>query len=266
MNLLDKLNIDINKLDFIEKIIAANIFVFFLSIFLYIFNFHQDFIRLFSLDNEFLTKPWSIFTYSFIHGFSTNQFGQSFMPGFSSFFDLIVTIVLLSFTSNNIKNLLGEKIITQLFIYGVIFGGIVFIFLNHNNDQLMGASAGISSLLMFLFLLSPNMGLKIFTFSIEFKYLMAFIFFYDFLRIITPGDFGVYSHIGGYFVGLYFYFSIYGFPNNRRTRSFKKSKKYTNKLSKVDKILDKISKSGYDSLNDEEKEFLFKQGGKNEKP
>ena len=26
-------------------------------------------------------------------------------------------------------------------------------------------------------------------------------------------------------------------------------------------ILDKISKSGYDSLSDEEKEYLFKQGG-----
>ena len=80
MNLFDNLNIDINKLDFIEKIIAANILVFILSIFLYIFNFHADFIGLFSLDNEFLTKPWSIFTYSFIHGFSTNQFGESFMP------------------------------------------------------------------------------------------------------------------------------------------------------------------------------------------
>ena len=31
---------------------------------------------------------------------------------------------------------------------------------------------------------------------------------------------------------------------------------------KVDKILDKISKSGYDSLDDDEKEYLFKQGGK----
>jgi hypothetical protein len=36
----------------------------------------------------------------------------------------------------------------------------------------------------------------------------------------------------------------------------------TSKQSKIDKILDKISKSGYDSLSKVEKEFLFKQGGK----
>ena len=29
----------------------------------------------------------------------------------------------------------------------------------------------------------------------------------------------------------------------------------------IDAILDKISKSGYDSLNQSEKEFLFKAGG-----
>ncbi|WP_369598094.1 DUF6576 domain-containing protein, partial [Mesonia mobilis] len=72
--------------------------------------------------------------------------------------------------------------------------------------------------------------------------------------------FGVYSHIGGYFVGLYFYFSVYGLPNNRRPRYSKKPKKYTNKQSKVDKILDKISKSGYESLSKAEKDFLFNAG------
>ncbi|HNU60145.1 MAG TPA: rhomboid family intramembrane serine protease, partial [Aquaticitalea sp.] len=33
-----------------------------------------------------------------------------------------------------------------------------------------------------------------------------------------------------------------------------------NKQKQVDLILDKISKSGYDSLSKEEKEFLFKAG------
>ena len=36
--------------------------------------------------------------------------------------------------------------------------------------------------------------------------------------------------------------------------------KSENKQNKIDIILDKISKSGYDSLNDEEKKYLFKQG------
>ena len=33
----------------------------------------------------------------------------------------------------------------------------------------------------------------------------------------------------------------------------------TKKQEKTDRILDKISKSGYDSLNKEEKDFLFNQ-------
>ena len=34
-----------------------------------------------------------------------------------------------------------------------------------------------------------------------------------------------------------------------------------NKQAKIDQILDKISKSGYESLNREERDYLFKQGG-----
>tara|TARA_B100000524_G_scaffold298491_1_gene173035 strand:+ start:1591 stop:2388 length:798 start_codon:yes stop_codon:yes gene_type:complete len=262
MNFIEKINLDFNRLDFIEKVIATNIIVFISSIFLYLFDFHKYFIELFSLDNNFLSKPWSIFTYSFIHGFKENQLGEPIMQGISSLFELLIMIALLNYTSKSIKNLLGEKIIIQLFICGVIFGGIIFLFLNPiNGGLIMGASAGISALLMFLFFLSPNMGLRIFSFTIEFKYIMSFILFVDFFRLIDPNDFGVYAHIGGYLVGLFFYFSIYGFPKiNNKTRIRKKPKKYTNKQRRIDKILDKISKSGYDSLDEEEKEFLFRQG------
>ena len=35
------------------------------------------------------------------------------------------------------------------------------------------------------------------------------------------------------------------------------------KQKKIDEILDKIAKKGYDSLSKEEKEFLFKSGSNN---
>ena len=91
---------------------------------------------------------------------------------------------------------------------------------------------------------------------------MAFILFTDFLKLISPGQFGVYSHIGGYLVGIYYYYSLYGFPKKVSVHNHKKRKtNFRNKQNKIDMILDKISKSGYDSLSDEEKEYLFKQGG-----
>ena len=64
-------------------------------------------------------------------------------------------------------------------------------------------------------------------------------------------------------VGIFYYYYLYGLPKfDKKRKKINKRKPTHNKQSRVDSILDKISKSGYDSLNDEEKEFLFKQGNK----
>lgn len=245
MNFLDKFNIDLSKLDFFQKIIGVNILVFILYRLTFLFKFQNDFISYFSLETNFLTKPWSILTYAFIH---------------QGLFELIFMIILLVFSTNSIANLLGKKITINLFFLGIFFGGIAYL-LSGSKGPLIGASAGISSLLIFLLLLTPNLGVRIFRFSIEFKYIMAFILFTDFLKLISPGQFGVYSHMGGYLVGIYYYYSLYGFPKKIISKNQKKTKtNFKNKQTKIDMILDKISKSGYDSLNDQEKEYLFKQG------
>ena len=246
MNLFDKFNIDLSKLDFFQKIIGFNILVFILYRLTFLFKFQNDFISYFSLETNFLTKPWSILTYAFIH---------------QGLFELIFMIILLVFSTNSIANLLGKKITINLFFLGIFFGGVAYL-LSGSKGSLIGSSAGISSLLFFLLLLSPNLGVRIFRFTIEYKYIMAFILFTDFLKLISPGQFGVYSHIGGYLVGIYYYYSLYGFPKKVSVQNHKKRKtNFRNKQNKIDMILDKISKSGYDSLSDEEKEYLFKQGG-----
>ncbi len=245
MNFLEKFNVDLNKLDFFQKIIVVNIIVFIVYRLTFMFSFQNDFISYFSLETDFLTKPWSIFTYAFIH---------------EGLFELIFMIILLTFSTNSIANLLEKKTTINLFFLGIFFGGVAYLF-SGSQGSLIGASAGVSSLLFFLLLLSPNMGVRIFKFTIEFKYIMAFILFTDFLKLISPSQFGVYSHIGGYFVGTCYYYSLYGFPKNIKFKNQKiRKKNFKNKQNKIDMILDKISKSGYDSLSDEEKEYLFKQG------
>ena len=245
MNFLEKFNIHLNKPDFFQKIIGVNILVFIIYRLTFLFRFQNDFISYFSLEADFLSKPWSILTYSFIH---------------EGLFELIFMIILLIFSTNSIANLLGKKITVNLFFLGIIFGGITYL-ISGSQGSLIGASAGVSSLLFFLLLLSPNLGVRIFRFTIEFKYIMAFILFTDFLKLVSPGQFGVYSHIGGYLVGAYYYYSLYGFPKNIKFKNQKiRKKNFKNKQNKIDMILDKISKSGYDSLSEEEKEYLFKQG------
>ena len=247
MNFQKNFNLNISNLNFFQKIIGINILMFIIYRFSSVFGFQQEIISLLSLEQNILTKPWSIISYAFIH---------------QGLFELIFMIFLLLFSTSSISNLLGDKISINLFFVGIFFGGVIYLFTG-TSSPLIGASAGISALLMFLLLLSPDLGLRIFRFTIKYKYLMAFILFTDLLKLISPGQLGVYSHIGGYMVGVFYYYSLYGFPRLTK-RKKTPTRKYTheNKQSKVDKILDKISKSGYDSLDDDEKEYLFKQGGK----
>ena len=244
MKIFDRFDFDIYNLNFAQKIAIINVLVFLVFRLSFLFKLESDFLNLFSLSSNFFYNPWSIITHAFIH---------------QGIFDLVFMLILLFFSCNSISNLLGEKITIYLFFVGIILGSIFFLFFSNSQNILIGASAGISSLLIFLLFLSPNLELRFFRFNIKFKYLMALILFTDFLRFLSPGEFGIYSHIGGYLAGTFYYFSIYGLP-----KKYKKPRtiKPTNKQKETDYILDKISKSGYDSLTSKEKEFLFRQKDK----
>ncbi len=47
-----------------------------------------------------------------------------------------------------------------------------------------------------------------------------------------------------------------------KTKSYPKTTNKNEEQAKIDAILDKISKSGYDTLSKEEKDFLFNAGKK----
>lgn len=244
MKIFDRIDFDIYNLSFAQKIAIINVLVFLVFRLSFLFKLESDFLNLFSLSSNFFYNPWSIITHAFIH---------------QGIFDLVFMLILLFFSCNSISNLLGEKITIYLFFVGIILGSIFFLFFSNSQNILIGASAGISSLLIFLLFLSPNLELRFFRFNIKFKYLMALILFTDFLRFLSPGEFGIYSHIGGYLAGTFYYFSIYGLP-----KKYKKPRtiKPTNKQKETDYILDKISRSGYDSLTSKEKDFLFRQKDK----
>ena len=100
---------------------------------------------------------------------------------------------------------------------------------------------------------------------------MFLLFFMDIIRLFANSnpDGGVIAHLGGYLAGFYHYTSVYGIGDFKR---FYKRRKPRNKKNespadfsrqkKIDIILDKISKSGYDSLSKSEKQYLFKSGKK----
>lgn len=238
-----------------EKIIFLNIGVYISYLILELFSLSYI-NEYFALTSDYLYNPWSIITYAFIH---------------QGFYELIFMLILIYYSSSKLINLYGEKIPIRIFFTGIILGGLFFLLFFNGNEPLIGSSAGACALLFFMLCYMPNHIIKISFIKFEFKYLMYLLFFMDIIRLFankTP-DGGAIAHLGGYLAGFYHYTSVYGIGDFKR---FYKQRKPRNKKNKspadfseqkrIDIILDKISKSGYDSLSKSEKEYLFKSDKK----
>tara|TARA_B100000945_G_scaffold316593_1_gene317823 strand:+ start:261 stop:1094 length:834 start_codon:yes stop_codon:yes gene_type:complete len=273
MELKNKINVYISGLSIVEKIILLNIIVyllpFILKTLLFLFNIKGlSFISWFTIDaniSEFILKPWSLLTYGFIHGSLSHIFWN---------------MIILYYFGNILQNIFGEKLILNLFLSGIIAGGLTYL-ISYNlfpvfkgvNSVMIGASAGVMSVLFFLAAYNPQYRIRIIFFDIKILYIALFLFFYDIIQIPLNNSGGHIAHIGGALWG-YYYSVKYNngsdlvnsilsyFKKNTNFKPSVKSKKDTKNFdqNKIDEILDKISDSGYDSLTKSEKEYLFKVG------
>ena len=273
MELKNKINLYISGLNIVEKIILFNITLyllpFVLKTVLFLFNIKGlSIVNWFTIDatlSEFILKPWSILTYGFIHG---------------SFSHIFWNMLILYYFGNILKNIFGEKLILNLFLSGIVAGGLTYL-ISYNlfpvfkgvNSVMIGASAGVMSVLFFLAAYDPQYRIRIIFFDIKILYIALFLFFYDIIQIPLNNSGGHIAHIGGALWG-YYYSVRYNngsdlvnsilsyFKKNTNNKSSVKSKKDNKNFdqNKIDEILDKISDSGYDSLTKSEKEYLFKVG------
>ena len=273
MELKNKINLYISGLNIVEKIILFNITLyllpFVLKTVLFLFNIKGlSIINWFTIDatlSEFILKPWSILTYGFIHG---------------SFSHIFWNMLILYYFGNILKNIFGEKLILNLFLSGIVAGGLTYL-ISYNlfpvfkgvNSVMIGASAGVMSVLFFLAAYDPQYRIRIIFFDIKILYIALFLFFYDIIQIPLNNSGGHIAHIGGALWG-YYYSVKYNngsdlvnsilsyFKKNTNNKPSVKSKTDNKSFNqdKIDEILDKISDSGYDSLTKSEKEYLFKVG------
>ena len=116
----------------------------------------------------------------------------------------------------------------------------------------------------------PNYQINIpFIGYIKLKHIALFFIILDFLSIPKGNAGGHIAHIGGAIFG---YIYIKQIENKKKSflddfiSVFKNSKtkktKSKKEVNEVDIVLEKISKSGYNSLNEKEKELLFKSSKK----
>ena len=279
------------RLNVAEKLIAANAAIFILVGLAVVLlgvseNAVLNWVELPTEFFAFLKQPWTLVTYSFFHG---------------GFWHLFWNMMILYFVGRIFLNLFDSQRFLNVYILGVILGGLVFL-LSYNvfptlldeSTALIGASAGVTAVLIFICAYIPNQEVRLFgILTIKLWYIGAFFVLMDLLKIPYGGNIGGrLAHLGGALLGYVYARQLLngrdigeGFSNftkglgnlfkplkkdpplktvykKNRSKNTKSAADYDKVAHqrKVDAILDKISKSGYESLSKAEKDFLFKAG------
>ena len=235
-------------------------------------------------DLDFLLfRPWTVVSYGFLH------FG---------FFHILFNMLWLYWFGQFVLNLFTGKRLLTVYLLGALFGGLLFVLsynffpvFEGNRGYLIGASGAVTAIMIFIATYTPNTQFRIFTFTIKLWQIALFLFLLDLIRIPSSGNAGgLLAHVGGGIFGYIYAIQlakgndigkwfenfmdwISDFFKPRTKKPFtkvhrtaqaapKRSKKdlKSDHQKKIDAILDKISKSGYESLTKAEKDFLFKAG------
>ncbi len=234
---------------------------------------------------KFATRPWTIISYMFLH--------QGFMH-------ILFNMLILFFTGRIFLEYLGGRRLLSTYLLGGIAGGLLYILfynifpafkevLDGSNNR--GASAAVMAVMIGAATYAPRLPVKLFfVLNIEFRWVAILILLMDLINLGEGNNMGGHlAHMGGALLG---YISVAqlkkgnditdGFsslmdsivnwfkPNPKmhkvytRKRTGSNEEVYhadkKNRQAKMDEILDKISRSGYESLSKEEKEYLFKIG------
>ncbi len=274
-----------------EKLIAITVLIFIVNALIpFLLGLPKNSIdRWFELPKDFfgfLGQPWSLVTYSFFHG---------------GLMHLFLNMLILYFSGRIFLNLFDKKKFINVYFLGVIAGGLLFM-LSYNvlpglikvvTSGIIGASAGVTAVLIFICTYMPNQEVRVVFFNIKLWYLGAFVVLSDLIQIPYGTNAGGHiAHLGGALLGYVYARQLTngrdigaGFSKfldrlanmfkGKERRAYLKTvhRKQKTSVSKknvnyekeshqrrIDSILDKISKSGYESLSKAEKDFLFKAG------
>ena len=286
MSIIEDLKLQYRIGGITNKMIYWNVGFFIVSIPLFyqfklgIFDY-PNWLAVSSEPNVVLYKPWTLVTYAFFH---------------YGFFHLFFNMMILNFSSRLFLTYFTQKQYLGLYFLAAIFSGLVFVlsfYLLGNSAMMVGASAAIMALLVATTTYQPLMEIRLLLIgNVKLWHITAVLLLIDLLQIQMSNTGGHIAHLSGAFFGyiyikllqngtdlsrivtntINFFATIF---DKKKATPFKKvhvndKKTIVKKESKIvikdktqqqiDEILDKISQSGYDSLTQEEKEFLFQSG------
>lgn len=231
---------------------------------------------------EFITRPWTLFTYSFAHSIT-------------DIFHILFNMLALYWFGKLFVEYLGSDKLIALYVLGGLAGGLLYLlmfntipyFQNASNfPGMVGASAAVYAIMVATATLLPDYTFfLLFLGPVRIKYIVLFYIVVSFLGSVGPNAGGNIAHLGGALIGyvymkqlqsgvnwggwitvtLDWFRDLFG-PKQHVKVTYRKETKASSTVGKsksqisqdeIDAILDKISAGGYESLSKEEKEKLF---------
>ncbi len=227
-----------------------------------------------------VTRPWTILTYMFVH---------------ENFLHILFNLLWLYWFGKIFLSYLSEKQLLSVYLLGGISGALLYVLsynifpglsLDNSASVAIGASAAIMAIVIAIGTLVPDYKIYIvFLGPVKIIYVALAGFILSSLLNFSDNTGGKIAHIGGAAFGYLFTvrykngkdftmgFSrfidkfLYMFRSRKKMRVTHKqpvtddleyNRIKLEKQKEIDRILDKISKKGYDSLTAEEKETLFR--------
>ncbi|MFC5046374.1 rhomboid family intramembrane serine protease [Aquimarina hainanensis] len=294
MALLDDLKRKYSLASMSERLIAINLIIF------VCYHLINTSLRLFQVKafdlntwlafpqevSELLIKPWTLFSYAFFHEGLWHILLNMIVFHFSArFFSTYFS---------------GKRLLTVYLLGGVcgavLFSlayGVFPLFESISANNLRGASGAIMAVMFVVVGYAPHLKVRLFFLGeISFWWIALFFVMQDIISIPTmENSGGNFAHLGGALFGYIYALqlkkgndigawfekwmdSLVSFFKPKKKSPLKtvhkthKTSKNTSRSSRaerpnqkeIDAILDKISKSGYESLTKKEKDLLFKAG------
>lgn len=263
-NLTDNTPKTVSKLYWL---IGINVIVFLVTI---VYAPAEVALRLPSSLPALLAHFWSPVSYLFVH---------------DGFISIIFNLLWLYWMGQLFEDYLGDDRLVGVYLLGGIAGAMLFVTVFNlvpgfagSGVLISGASASIVAIVVATATLLPNVEIRLFIWPVKLKWLVVIYAIFDLINFNAFGFSVITAHVGaGLFAFLYIKQLqkgsdwIKGITNLFKHRgplkvASKNPLKQTStrpRQDEVDAILDKISKTGYDSLSKGEKEILFR-ASKNE--
>lgn len=218
---------------------------------------------------ELAIRPWTVFTYMFVH---------------EGFLHLLFNMLWLYWLGRMFINSFSGTKLRYIYVLGGLAGALLYILAYNifpafsdvmNSSVAVGASASVMAIIFAVSFYKPNYSIFIpFIGEVKMIYIALIFIGIDLLSLTGGNAGGHIAHLGGALFGYLFAISKrHQIGNNTwekrsrmkvkyKTKSSNKTKSKDKDSQRINEILEKVSKSGYESLTAEEKKLLFKSGQK----